>query len=82
MPTVAERIVNYLTRRPVPMCDDRLAKARNRSRRQQAQPLRQLLGATDNFNRYSGACADHVGEPKMMIRLRRKDRKARSAPPT
>jgi hypothetical protein len=67
MPSVAERINDYLTRRPVPICDDCLTKALGLKRRQQAAAVTATLGTTPSFNRYDGSCADCVGPPKKVI---------------
>ena len=67
MPSVAERINEYLTKRPVPICDDCLAQALGLSRRQQAAAVTIVLGTTPSFNRYDGACTDCVGPPKKVI---------------
>ena len=67
MATVPERIVTYLKERPVPICDDCLAKALGLSQRQQAAAITATLGLTRDFNRYDGACTDCVGPPKKVI---------------
>jgi hypothetical protein len=67
MPTVAERIHEYLTKRPVPICDDCLAKELGLSQRQQAAAVTAVLGLTRDFNRYDGACKDCIGPPKKVI---------------
>lgn len=67
MPTVPEQIVEYLASRPVPLCDDCLARALGLKRRQQAASVTLTLATTKKFNRYRGACADCVGPPKMVI---------------
>ena len=54
MPTVFERIHDYLVRRPVSICDDCLAKALNMPRRQQAAAVTIALGTTPDFRRYGG----------------------------
>jgi len=67
MPTVAERINEYLTKRPVPICDDCLAKALGLRRRQQAAAVTLTLGTTTGFNRYDGACIDCSGPAEKVI---------------
>lgn len=67
MATVAERINDYLTRRPVPLCDDCLAKAVGLSQRQHAATISQALGTTRDFNRYNGSCTDCDGSQKKVI---------------
>lgn len=67
MASVAERINEYLTRRPAPICDDCLAKALGLKRRQQAAAVTAALATTPSFNRYDGACIDCIGPPKKVI---------------
>lgn len=67
MATVAERIVTYLRRRPVPICTDCLTAAVGLSQRQQANPVVEALGLTSDFNRYDGSCTDCAGPQKKVI---------------
>lgn len=67
MPTVANRIAEYLLNRPVPICDDCLARALDLKRRQQAAVVTLALGATRDFHRYDGSCTDCFGPPKKVI---------------
>ena len=67
MPTVADRIAEYLTNRPVPICDDCLAKELGLERRQQAAAVTLALGTTNESNRYHGSCADCVERQKQVI---------------
>lgn len=57
MPTIAERVVEYLRSRPDPICADCLTKALDLSRRQQVNPIVEALGLTRDFNRYEGGCS-------------------------
>lgn len=67
MPTVAERVRDYLNARLVPLCDDCIAKGLSLPRRQQAEAVTVVLGATGEFNRYDGTCMDCDRAPKKVI---------------
>lgn len=65
--TVAENVADFLIRsRPKAYCDDCLAKALGKNRRQ-IQAVTVSLGATNGFSRAYGLCSERGEAGKLVI---------------